>query len=169
MVRDPLMAWQVKGAATDGVVAMAKPAANAVAASVERHRKYPAPHMTNSRRRAISAYSSSVLAWSGPSSGLHRGRSPLTMLGGNVMGIMGIISMIVVGFIVGVLARFFYPGAIGLGFWMTTLLGIGGSLVGGVIGSLIWRSTDGKFHPGGIVLSIIGAMILLWAYLNFMK
>jgi uncharacterized membrane protein YeaQ/YmgE (transglycosylase-associated protein family) len=53
------------------------------------------------------------------------------------MGIMGIISMIVVGFIVGVLARFFYPGAIGLGFWMTTLLGIGGSLVGGVIGGLI--------------------------------
>jgi uncharacterized membrane protein YeaQ/YmgE (transglycosylase-associated protein family) len=85
------------------------------------------------------------------------------------MGIMGIISMIVVGFIVGVLARFFYPGAIGLGFWMTTLLGIGGSLVGGVIGGLIWKSSDGKFNPGGIVLSIIGAMILLWAYLNFMK
>ena len=85
------------------------------------------------------------------------------------MGIMGIISMIVVGFIVGVLARFFYPGAIGLGFWMTTLLGIGGSLVGGVIGGLIWKSSDGKFSPGGIVLSIIGAMILLWGYLNFMK
>jgi uncharacterized membrane protein YeaQ/YmgE (transglycosylase-associated protein family) len=85
------------------------------------------------------------------------------------MGIMGIISMIVVGFIVGVLARFFYPGAIGLGFWMTTLLGIGGSLVGGVIGGLIWKSSDGKFNPGGIVLSIIGAMIILWAYLNFMK
>ena len=85
------------------------------------------------------------------------------------MGIMGIISMIVVGFIVGLLARFFYPGAIGLGFWMTTLLGIGGSLVGGVIGGLIWKSSDGKFNPGGIVLSIIGAMILLWGYLNFMK
>ena len=52
---------------------------------------------------------------------------------------------------------------------MTTLLGIGGSLVGGVIGGLIWKSTDGKFHPGGIILSIIGAMILLWAYLNFMQ
>lgn len=85
------------------------------------------------------------------------------------MGIMGIVWMIVVGFIVGLLARFFYPGAIGLGFWMTTLLGIGGSLVGGVIGGLIWKSADGKFQPGGIVLSIVGAMILLWAYLNFMK
>jgi uncharacterized membrane protein YeaQ/YmgE (transglycosylase-associated protein family) len=85
------------------------------------------------------------------------------------MGIMGIIWMIVVGFVVGLLARFFYPGAVGLGFWMTTLLGIGGSVVGGVIGSLIWKAPDGKFHPAGFVLSIIGALILLWAYLNFMK
>ena len=44
------------------------------------------------------------------------------------MGIMGIVWMIVVGFVVGLLARFFYPGAVDLGFWMTTLLGIGGSL-----------------------------------------
>ena len=85
------------------------------------------------------------------------------------MGIMGIVWMVVVGFVVGLLARFFYPGAIALGFWMTTLLGIGGSLVGGVIGGMIWKSTDGKFHPGGIILSVVGALILLWAYLNFMK
>jgi uncharacterized membrane protein YeaQ/YmgE (transglycosylase-associated protein family) len=85
------------------------------------------------------------------------------------MGIMSIIWMIVVGFIVGLLARFFYPGAIGLGFWMTTLLGIGGSLIGGVISSLIFRSPDGKFHPAGWFMSIIGALILLYAYLNFVK
>ena len=85
------------------------------------------------------------------------------------MGIMGIIWMIVVGFIVGLLARFFYPGAVALGFWLTTLLGIGGSLAGGVIGSLIWKSADGKFHPAGFILSIVGALILLWLYLNFMK
>jgi len=85
------------------------------------------------------------------------------------MGIMGIIWMIIVGFVVGLLARFFYPGAVGLGFWMTTLLGIGGSIVGGVIGSLIWKSPDGKFHPAGFFLSLIGALLLLWLYLNFMK
>ena len=85
------------------------------------------------------------------------------------MGIMSLIWMIVVGFIVGLLARFFYPGAVNLGFWMTTLLGIGGSLVGGVIGSLIWKSPDGKFHPAGWALSLVGALILLWGYLNFMK
>jgi len=85
------------------------------------------------------------------------------------MGIMGIIGMIVVGFIVGLLARFFYPGAVSLGFWMTTLMGIGGSLVGGVIGSILWKSSDGRFHPAGWFLSIIGAMILIWAYLNFAR
>ena len=85
------------------------------------------------------------------------------------MGVMSIIWMIVVGFIVGLLARFFYPGAIALGFWMTTLLGIGGSLVGGVISSVIFKSADGKFHPAGWILSIIGALILLYAYLNFAK
>jgi uncharacterized membrane protein YeaQ/YmgE (transglycosylase-associated protein family) len=83
------------------------------------------------------------------------------------MGIFSIIWMIIIGFIVGVLARFFYPGAISMGFWMTTLLGVGGSLVGGIIGSLIFRSADGKFHPAGIFLSLIGSLIILYAYLNF--
>ncbi|HEX9277967.1 MAG TPA: GlsB/YeaQ/YmgE family stress response membrane protein [Casimicrobiaceae bacterium] len=85
------------------------------------------------------------------------------------MGIMGIIGTIVVGFIVGVLARFFYPGAVPLGFWLTVALGIGGSIVGGLISSLIWKSPDGKFHPAGWILSIIGALLLLWAYINFFK
>jgi uncharacterized membrane protein YeaQ/YmgE (transglycosylase-associated protein family) len=85
------------------------------------------------------------------------------------MGIMGIISMIVVGFIVGLLARFFYPGAVSMGFWMTSLLGIGGSLVGGVIASLIWRSPNGKFQAAGWFLSILGSMALIWVYLNFLR
>ena len=83
------------------------------------------------------------------------------------MGIMSIIWMIIIGFIIGVLARFFYPGAINLGFWMTALLGIGGSVVGGIIGGLFSRSSDGRFQPAGIIMSIIGSLILLWAYLNF--
>jgi len=85
------------------------------------------------------------------------------------MGLFSIIGMIIVGFIVGLLARFVYPGAVSLGFWMTTLLGIGGSLVGGVIGSMLWKSPDGKFHPAGWFLSIIGALILIWLYLNVLK
>src|SRR5436309_14008435 len=85
------------------------------------------------------------------------------------MGIMGIIGTIIVGFIVGVLARFFYPGAVPLGFWLTVALGIGGTIVGGLIGSLIWKSPDGKLHPAGWIMSIIGALLLLWIYINFLK
>jgi uncharacterized membrane protein YeaQ/YmgE (transglycosylase-associated protein family) len=80
---------------------------------------------------------------------------------------MGIVSTIVVGFVVGLLARFFYPGAVNLGFWMTTLLGIGGSIVGGFIASLLFKSGDGKFTPAGWIMSIIGAMILIWAFITF--
>jgi uncharacterized membrane protein YeaQ/YmgE (transglycosylase-associated protein family) len=85
------------------------------------------------------------------------------------MGILGIIGMIIVGFIVGVLARFFYPGAVPLGFWLTVALGIGGSIVGGLISSLIWKTPDGKFHPAGWIMSLIGALLLLWVYINFFK
>ena len=85
------------------------------------------------------------------------------------MGIMSIIGTIIVGFIVGVLARFFYPGAHPMGFLMTVGLGIGGSIVGGLVSSLIWKTPDGKFHPAGWFLSIIGAMALLWGYINFLR
>jgi uncharacterized membrane protein YeaQ/YmgE (transglycosylase-associated protein family) len=82
------------------------------------------------------------------------------------MGILGLIGMIIVGFIVGVLARYFYPGAISLGFWMTVALGIGGSLVAGVLTSLVWRNPDGRYHRAGFIMSILGAMALIWLYLN---
>ena len=85
------------------------------------------------------------------------------------MGLFSIIGIIIVGFIIGVLARFFYPGAVPLGFWLTVALGIGGSLVGGIISSLLWKTPDGKFHPAGWFLSLVGALLLLWVYINFMK
>jgi uncharacterized membrane protein YeaQ/YmgE (transglycosylase-associated protein family) len=56
-----------------------------------------------------------------------------------------------------------------LGFWLTVALGIGGSIVGGLISSLIWKTPDGKFHPAGWIMSIIGALLLLWGYINFFK
>jgi uncharacterized membrane protein YeaQ/YmgE (transglycosylase-associated protein family) len=85
------------------------------------------------------------------------------------MGIFGIIGTIIVGFIVGWIATKIMPGAEKLGFWLTTALGVGGSIVGGLISSLIFKSPDGKFHPAGWVLSIIGALIILWGYINFVK
>lgn len=85
------------------------------------------------------------------------------------MGILSIIGTIIVGFIVGLLARFFYPGAVPLGFWLTVALGVGGSILGGVISSLLFKTPDGRFHPAGWFLSIIGALIILWAYINFAR
>ncbi|HZP66159.1 MAG TPA: GlsB/YeaQ/YmgE family stress response membrane protein [Rudaea sp.] len=71
---------------------------------------------------------------------------------------------VIVGFIVGLIARAVMPGVHHLGFWMTVLLGIGGSLVGGLIGMVLKRPVAGAaFHPAGFFLSIIGAMVLLWA------
>ena len=85
------------------------------------------------------------------------------------MGIMGLIWTVIVGLIVGILARWFYPGTVPMTWWLTALIGIGGSIVGGLVGSLIWKSPDGKFRTAGWIMSILGALLLLWLYLNFMQ
>ncbi|MEY2541814.1 MAG: hypothetical protein QOI22_1416 [Verrucomicrobiota bacterium] len=80
-----------------------------------------------------------------------------------------IIWSIIVGFIVGLIARAVMPGMQHLGFLMTTLLGIGGSIVGGLIGRLFSKPEPGtSFHAAGFVMSIIGAILLLfiWGKLN---
>jgi len=51
-----------------------------------------------------------------------------------------------------------------MAWWLTALLRHRRSIVGGFIGSLIWKSPDGQFHPAGWILSILGAMLLLWGY-----
>lgn len=76
-----------------------------------------------------------------------------------------IIWSIIVGFIVGLIARAILPGAQHLGFIMTTVLGIAGSIVGGLIGRLFSKPEPGApFHPAGIIMSIIGALILLFIW-----
>lgn len=76
-----------------------------------------------------------------------------------------IIWYIIVGFIVGLIARAIMPGMQHLGFVITTLIGIGGSILGGLIARLFSKPADGAaFHPAGFILSIIGALILLFAW-----
>ena len=80
-----------------------------------------------------------------------------------------IIWSIIVGFIVGLIARSIMPGVQHLGFVATTLLGIGGSIVGGLIARLFSRpAPDSSFHTAGFIMSIIGALILLfiWGKIN---
>jgi uncharacterized membrane protein YeaQ/YmgE (transglycosylase-associated protein family) len=74
-----------------------------------------------------------------------------------------IIWMIIIGFIAGAIARWIVPGVDQMGFWMTTGLGIVGSFVGGFLIRLFSKPADGAmFHPAGILMSIIGAIIVLY-------
>ena len=78
-----------------------------------------------------------------------------------------IIWYIIVGFIVGLIARSIMPGAQHLGFIMTTLLGIAGSIVGGFIARLFSKPEPGStFHPAGFIMSIIGAIVLLFIWIK---
>ncbi|HUP08072.1 MAG TPA: GlsB/YeaQ/YmgE family stress response membrane protein [Caldimonas sp.] len=73
--------------------------------------------------------------------------------------------MFIVGLVVGAIARWIMPGAENMGIVMTALLGIAGSFVGGFIARLFSKPADGALvHPAGIILSVIGALILLWAW-----
>lgn len=68
-----------------------------------------------------------------------------------------IIGAIITGLIVGALARWFYPGAVDMGWLNTILLGVGGSLLAGL---LVHRGRPG-IHRAGCLSSILGAMGLI--------
>ena len=73
---------------------------------------------------------------------------------------MGIVGTILVGLIVGALARWLMPGEQKMGWIMTILLGIGGSLLAGFVGQAL-----GWYHAGqgaGWIASVLGAIVLLF-------
>lgn len=73
-----------------------------------------------------------------------------------------IIWYLIIGFIVGLIARALLPGVDHMGLLLTTLVGVVGSVVGGFIGHLFSKpSPDSKFHPAGFLMSIVGAIIVL--------
>jgi len=73
---------------------------------------------------------------------------------------MGFIGTIIVGLIVGALARFIMPGEQKMGWIMTILLGVGGSLLAGFIGQALGWYQAGQ--GAGWVASVIGALVLLF-------
>ena len=75
---------------------------------------------------------------------------------------MGILIWIVFGFVVGLLARAIMPGRQGMGLIATTLLGIAGSVIGGLVASLITGVEAFRFTPAGLIGSILGALLLLF-------
>jgi len=74
---------------------------------------------------------------------------------------MGIITTIIVGLVVGAIARFVLPGEQKMGWIMTCLLGIAGSVVAGFVGQALGWYEAGQ--PAGWIASVVGAVILLVA------
>lgn len=72
---------------------------------------------------------------------------------------MGILGTIVVGLIVGAIARFVLPGEQKMGWIMTILLGIGGSMLAGFVGQALGWYAMGQ--PAGWIASVVGAVVLL--------
>ena len=79
---------------------------------------------------------------------------------------MNIIWTILVGMVVGIIAKFIYPGRENMGWIWTIILGIAGSFVATYLGKLA-----GIYQPGeaaGFIGAIVGALILLFIY-NLIK
>jgi uncharacterized membrane protein YeaQ/YmgE (transglycosylase-associated protein family) len=74
-----------------------------------------------------------------------------------------IVVLIVIGLIAGLLARLLVPGRDSIGILGTIVLGIVGSFVGGFIWNLVeyHRFAPHRFHPVGIIGSIVGAIVVL--------
>jgi uncharacterized membrane protein YeaQ/YmgE (transglycosylase-associated protein family) len=67
---------------------------------------------------------------------------------------------VIVGLVVGAIARFIMPGEQKMGWILTCLLGIGGSLVAGYVGQALGMYAIGQ--PAGWIASVVGALVLLF-------
>ena len=82
---------------------------------------------------------------------------------------MGILAWIILGLLVGVLARFLMPGTQPLGIIGTILLGIVGAVVGGFIGiQMGWGNVQG-FDIRSLGLAILGGVLVLFLVRLFQK
>lgn len=72
---------------------------------------------------------------------------------------MGIVYTIVLGFLVGLVARFLKPGNDNYGFLVTTAVGIGGAFLGAFLGQAFGMYTIGG--PAGFIGAVVGAIIVL--------
>jgi uncharacterized membrane protein YeaQ/YmgE (transglycosylase-associated protein family) len=77
---------------------------------------------------------------------------------------VGIISWIVVGLIAGLLARFLLPGDDHGGLILTTLIGMAGAVVGGVLIGVLGGAGATGFNVWSILVATLGAVMLLFVY-----
>ena len=74
---------------------------------------------------------------------------------------MQILGLIVIGIVIGVLARFVLPGRQRIGILMTVLLGIAGALVGGIVASAIGEGDIFELNFIGTIVGIAAAALLI--------
>jgi uncharacterized membrane protein YeaQ/YmgE (transglycosylase-associated protein family) len=77
---------------------------------------------------------------------------------------MGLVSWIVLGLVIGALAKWIMPGKDPGGIFVTILLGIGGAFLGGIVGSVLGIGAITGFNLGSLLLALAGALALLWGY-----
>jgi len=75
---------------------------------------------------------------------------------------MGVIWTIVLGFVIGVIAKLLHPGKENMGFLMTIIMGIAGSFIAGIVGEAIGWYKAGE--GAGFIASVIVAILLLVVY-----
>ena len=71
---------------------------------------------------------------------------------------------LIIGLVAGALARLIMPGKDSMSILATMLLGIAGSIVGGLVSWALWGSSGSGFQTGGLLLSILGAILLLFIF-----
>ena len=82
---------------------------------------------------------------------------------------MGIVTWIVMGLVVGAVAKYIMPGKDPGGIFVTMLIGIAGAMLGGWIGATVGIGEVTGFNLTSLGLAIAGALILLAAYRFFNK
>ena len=77
---------------------------------------------------------------------------------------MGFLSWILLGLVVGVLAKWLLPGKDPGGFIITILIGIAGAVVGGYLATLLGLGAVTGFNLGSLAIAVVGAILLLLVY-----
>jgi uncharacterized membrane protein YeaQ/YmgE (transglycosylase-associated protein family) len=74
-----------------------------------------------------------------------------------------VLYLLIVGTIMGYLARLLVPGRDAMNWWQTILLGVVGSFIGGFAGYLLFGFDEGEgaIQPGGIFGSLFGSIVLV--------
>ena len=70
--------------------------------------------------------------------------------------VLYLLGLVVSGLVVGALGRLAIPGPNPMSAGSTILVGIGGSFIGGLVGAILFN------RPGGLILSVLGAALIVW-------